>query len=217
MDIEKASRRQEEEPIVQKVKLDKGKGKAVFAPPANYKDVLDQRKQEQVKADGLKRGVAIFDFVLRLIAAITAMAAAAKMATTDETLPFFTQFLQFQADYTDLPTFSLFVIANAIVGGYLTLSLPFSIVCIIRPLAVPPRLFLIICDTAMVAVTTGVAAASAAIVYLAHNGSPSANWLPVCQQFGDFCQGTSGAVVASFIAAALLMLLVVLSAFALRR
>lgn len=38
MDIEKAgSRREEEEPIVQKPKLDKGKGKAhVFAPPMNY-------------------------------------------------------------------------------------------------------------------------------------------------------------------------------------
>ncbi|CAN6842005.1 unnamed protein product [Brassica oleracea] len=219
MDIENAgSRREEEEPIVQKPKLDKGKGKAhVFAPPMNYSRIMEKHKQEKVNMAGWKRGVAIFDFVLRLIAAITAMAAAAKMATTEETLPFFTQFLQFSADYTDLPTLSSFVVVNSIVGGYLTLSLPFSIVCIIRPLAVPPRLFLILCDTAMMGLTMMAASASAAIVYLAHNGNSSSNWLPVCQQFGDFCQGTSGAVVASFIAAALLMFLVVLSAFALKR
>lgn len=70
---------------------------------------------------------------------------------------------------------------------------------------------------AMMALTFMAASASAAIVYLAHNGNSSSNWLPVCQQFGDFCQGTSGAVVASFIAAALLMILVILSAFALKR
>lgn len=108
MDIEKAgSRKEEEEPIVQKPKLDKGKGKAhVFAPPMNYSRIMEKHKQEKVSMPGWKRGVAIFDFVLRLIAAITAMAAAAKMATTEETLPFFTQFLQFSADYTDLPTLS---------------------------------------------------------------------------------------------------------------
>jgi len=35
----------------------------------------------------------------------------------------------------------------ALVGGYLVLSLPFSVVAIIRPHAVGPRLFLIILDT----------------------------------------------------------------------
>jgi hypothetical protein len=40
-----------------------------------------------------------------------------------------------------------FVIANAIASGYLVLSLPFSIVCIVRPHLVGPRLFLIIVDT----------------------------------------------------------------------
>lgn len=40
-----------------------------------------------------------------------------------------------------------FVITMAIVAGYLVLSLPFSIVAIIRPHATGPRLFLIILDT----------------------------------------------------------------------
>ncbi|KAJ6750006.1 hypothetical protein OIU85_000616 [Salix viminalis] len=58
---------------------------------------------------------------------------------------------------------------------------------------------------------------SAAIVYLAHNGNASANWLAICQQFGDFCQKVSGSVVASFITVVILVFLVVLSALALGR
>lgn len=56
---------------------------------------------------GYKRGLSIFDFLLRLAAIVAAAVAAATMFTSDETLPFFTQFLQFQASYDDLPTFQL--------------------------------------------------------------------------------------------------------------
>lgn len=54
---------------------------------------------------GLKKGIAITDFVLRLGAIAAALGAAATMGTADETLPFFTQFFQFEASYDDLPTF----------------------------------------------------------------------------------------------------------------
>lgn len=59
-------------------------------------------QQEQA---GWKRGVSIMDFILRLGAIVAALAAASVMGTSDETLPFFTQFFQFQASYDDLPTF----------------------------------------------------------------------------------------------------------------
>ncbi|CAN4099009.1 unnamed protein product [Withania somnifera] len=166
---------------------------------------------------GWRRGVAIFDFILRLCALITALAAATTMGTTDETLPLFTQFFQFQASYDDLPAFSYFVVANAIASAYLVLSLPFSIVCIIRPHLIGAKLLLLILDTVMVAFTTAAASAAAAIVYLAHNGNSTTQWLAICQQFGDFCQRVSGAVVASFITAFIFIFLVVFSAVALRR
>ncbi|CAK7341901.1 unnamed protein product [Dovyalis caffra] len=166
---------------------------------------------------GYKKGLAIFDFVLRLGAITAALAATATMGTSGQTLPFFTQFFQFEAGYDDLPTFQFFVIAMAIVSGYLVLSLPFSIVAIIRPQAIGPRLLLIILDTVALTLNTAAAAAATAIVYLAHNGNASANWLGICQQFGDFCQSVSGAVVASFIAAVMLMFLIVISALALRK
>ncbi|CAN1772276.1 Probable UDP-N-acetylglucosamine--peptide N-acetylglucosaminyltransferase SPINDLY [Linum perenne] len=163
------------------------------------------------------RGVAIFDFILRLGAIIAALAAAATMGTSDETLPFFTQFFQFQASYDDLPTFQFFVIAMGIVGGYLVLSLPFSIVCIVRPQTAAPRFLLLVLDIVVMTLNTAAASAAAAIVYLAHNGNSNTNWLAICNQFGDFCQKVSGAVVAAFVVVLLFVVLLILSAVALRK
>lgn len=53
----------------------------------------------------MKKGVGIIDFVLRLGAIVSALAAAATMGTSDQSLPFFTQFFQFEASYDDMPTF----------------------------------------------------------------------------------------------------------------
>ncbi|XVE75924.1 hypothetical protein DITRI_Ditri12bG0130700 [Diplodiscus trichospermus] len=166
---------------------------------------------------GFKKGLGVADFLLRLGAITAALAAAATMGTSDETLPFFTQFFQFEASYDDLPTFMFFVIAMALTGGYLVLSLPFSIVTIVRPHAVAPRLLLFILDIVALTLTTAAGAAAAAIVYLAHNGNPNTNWLAICQQFGDFCQAVSGAVVASFVTVVVLMLLILLSGLALKK
>ncbi|KAE8711121.1 Casparian strip membrane protein 1 [Hibiscus syriacus] len=166
---------------------------------------------------GLNKGLGIADFLLRLGAIAAALAAAATMGTSDQTLPFFTQFFQFEASYDDIPTFMFFVIAMALIAGYLVLSLPFSIVTIVRPYAVAPRLLLFILDTVALTLTTAAGGAAAAIVYLAHNGNPNTNWLAICQQFGDFCQNVSGAVVASFVTVVVLMVLILLSGFALKR
>ncbi|XP_068324710.1 casparian strip membrane protein 2-like isoform X1 [Pyrus communis] len=143
------------------------------------------------------------------------------MGSSDEILPFFMQFFQFSASYDDLPTFQFFVIAMGIVGAYLVLSLPFSIVTIIRPHAVAPKLVLLIFYTLALALNTSAAAAAAAaaaaIVYLAHNGNSDANWLAICQQFVDFCPQSSGAVVSAFVAVVIFVILILLSASALRK
>ncbi|GER51253.1 casparian strip membrane protein 1 [Striga asiatica] len=181
-----------------------------------HKSIGAAKVGASVGGGGWQRGVSIFDFILRVCALAAALGATAAMGTTNQRLPFFTQFSQFQASYNDLPAFTFFVVANAITSGYLVLSLPFSIVAIVRPHAAALKLLLLIFDTLMVAFTTAGAAAAAAIVYLAHNGNSNTNWLAICQQFNNFCQRVSGAVVASFIAALILIFLVVLSATALR-
>jgi len=64
---------------------------------------------------------------------------------------------------------------------------------------------------------TASGASAAAIVYLAHNGNQDSNWLAICNQFGDFCAQTSGAVVSSLVSVVIFVLLIVMSALALRR
>ncbi|KAF5204488.1 Casparian strip membrane protein [Thalictrum thalictroides] len=193
------------------------KAKAATKSSSSVPIVATTKATKHTKGARVKRGAAILDFILRIIAITAALAATTIMGTTDQTLPFVTQFFQFRASYDELPAFTFFVVANAIVSAYLVLSLPFAIVNIVRPQVVGARLLLLIFDTVMIALTSSAAGAATAIVYLAHNGNSTANWISICQQFNDFCQRISGAVVASFIAAAILMLLVLISAFGLRK
>lgn len=67
------------------------------------------------------------------------------------------------------------------------------------------------------ALVMAAASSSAAVVYLAHNGSQDANWIAICQQFNNFCQSSSEAVVLSFVAAVFLICLIVVSSVALKR
>ncbi|KAL9235422.1 hypothetical protein vseg_010180 [Gypsophila vaccaria] len=166
---------------------------------------------------GVARGFAILDFILRIAGIVAALAAAITMGTTNQTLNFFTQFFQFRARYYDLPAFSFFVAANAVASAYLVLSMPFSLVTIVRPQATGVKFLLLVLDTVALALTTAGAGAATAIVYLAHQGNTKTNWVAICQQFGSFCQRVSGAVVASFIAAVIFMILIILSAASLKR
>ncbi|CAL4967064.1 unnamed protein product [Urochloa decumbens] len=163
------------------------------------------------------RGLGVLDLILRFVAVIGTVGSAIAMGTTNQTLPFFTQFLRFKAQYDDLPTLTFFVVVNSIVAAYLVLSIPLSIVHVIRSRAKYSRLVLVFFDAAMLALVTSAASAATAIVYLAHKGNARANWFAICQQFDAFCERMSGSLIGSFAAMALLVLLVVLSAAALAR
>ncbi|KAL3813393.1 hypothetical protein ACJIZ3_014661 [Penstemon smallii] len=177
----------------------------------------DSSSSSSHKATGVSRGVAVLDFILRIVALIATLASAIAMGTTDESLPFFTQFIRFRAKYDDLPMFTFFVVANAIVSAYLVLSLAISIFHIIRSHAQNSRVILIFLDTAMLALLTAGASAAAAIVYLAHKGNTRTNWFAICQQFNSFCERTSGSLIGSFGGMVVFVLLILLSAVTLSR
>ncbi|XP_062220976.1 casparian strip membrane protein 3-like [Phragmites australis] len=163
------------------------------------------------------RGLSVLDLILRFVAVAATVGSAIAMGTTNQTLPFFTQFLRFKAQYNDLPALTFFVVVNSIVAAYLVLSIPLSIVHIIRSRAKYSRLVLVFFDAAMLALVTSAASAAAAIVYLAHKGNARANWFALCQQFDSFCERISGSLIGSFVAMALLILIILLSAAALAR
>ncbi|XP_021739942.1 casparian strip membrane protein 1-like [Chenopodium quinoa] len=168
-------------------------------------------------AASASRGLSIPDFLFRVVAGLATLASAIAMGTTNETLPFFTQFIRFRAEYDDLPTFTFFVVANAIITGYLVLSLTLSIFHIIRSGAKVTRIVLAILDMLALGLLTSAASAATAIVYLAHKGNASANWFAICQQFNNFCERTSGSLIGSYVAIVMFVLLILLSAFAISR
>ncbi|KAK7309807.1 hypothetical protein RJT34_06843 [Clitoria ternatea] len=166
---------------------------------------------------GVTRGLSIMDFIFRIIAAVATLASALAMGTTNETLPFATQFIRFRAEFDDLPSFVFFVMANSVVCGYLVLSLILSVFHIVRSKAVNTRILLIFLDTVMLGLLTAAASASASIVYIAHHGNPKANWFAICQQYNNFCERISASLIGSYIAVALLIILILLSVVAISR
>ncbi|KAD5803338.1 hypothetical protein R6Q59_024420 [Mikania micrantha] len=176
------------------------------------------RLGQEPPTGGWKRGVGIVDLILRVCAIAATFAADMVMGTTsDKYVKVFSQFFRFHASYDDLPTFTFFLAGNAIACAYLVASLPFSVVCIVRPHIVGARILLLIFDTLALALTMAAASSAATIVYLAHKGNPSTNWPVLCQQFNEFCPRVSDAVMGSFIGVFILVVLVVVSAVALSR
>ncbi|XP_010453663.1 PREDICTED: casparian strip membrane protein 5 [Camelina sativa] len=169
------------------------------------------------KSGLMSRRIAILEFILRIVAFFNTIGSAILMGTTHETLPFFTQFIRFQAEYNDLPALTFFVVANAVVSGYLILSLTLAFVHIVKSKTQNSRILLIVLDVVMLGLLTAGASSAAAIVYLAHNGNNKTNWNAICQQFNSFCERISGSLIGSFIAVVLLILLILLSAIALSR
>jgi Domain of unknown function (DUF588) len=64
------------------------------------------RSMVYAAAPAINRWISIIDLVLRLVAIVGTLGSAIAMGTTNETLPFFTQFIQFRAEYSDLPSFT---------------------------------------------------------------------------------------------------------------
>ncbi|GJX99050.1 casparian strip membrane protein 1 [Tanacetum coccineum] len=166
---------------------------------------------------GSNKGISLMDLILRIVGVVGTLGSSIAMGTTEQTLPFFTRFVRFSAQYDDFPSFRLFVIVNAIVCAYFVLTIPLSIVHIMRSAARGSRILLVILDTVMLGLLTAGASAATSIVYLAHNGNNSANWLPVCQQYGDFCQRASGSLIGSYGGIVVFILVILLAAIALSR
>ncbi|XP_022726753.1 casparian strip membrane protein 1-like [Durio zibethinus] len=138
-----------------------------------------EASNEATKAKLRISGVAILEFILRILAAAGTLGSAMAMGTAEETVPLFSQSILLNAEYNDLPMFTFFVIANSVACAYLVLSLPLSFYHVIRRAAKNSRIILVMFDTvkmiAMLALVTSGASTAAAIVYLAHKGNADAN------------------------------------------
>ncbi|EOA39242.1 hypothetical protein CARUB_v10012228mg [Capsella rubella] len=211
-------------------KTEAGEARRVEAEEANHIEAREAQRIEAGETSRSSRKVITFEpklvinkgilglgFVLRLFAVFGTIGSALAMGTTHESVVSLTQLILLKANYSDLPTLMFFVVANAIAGGYLVLSLPVSIFHIFGTKAKTSRIILLVIDTVMLALVSSGASAATATVYLAHEGNTTANWQPICQQFDKFCERISGSLIGSFAALILLLLVVINSAVSLSR
>lgn len=54
---------------------------------------------------GSNRGISVMCLILRIIGAVGTLGSSIAMGTTEQTLPFFTRFVRFNAQYDDFPSF----------------------------------------------------------------------------------------------------------------
>ncbi|XP_022775896.1 casparian strip membrane protein 3-like [Durio zibethinus] len=87
-------------------------------------------------------GVAILEFILRILAAAGTLGSAMAIGTTKETVPLFSQSILLNAEYSDLPMLTFFLIVNSVAFAYLVLSLPLSFYHIIRRAAKNSRIII---------------------------------------------------------------------------
>ncbi|RZS05155.1 hypothetical protein BHM03_00035620 [Ensete ventricosum] len=218
---------------------------AAAAAPPKYRRFPFLLRKTKAGGGVCKRGAACFDFLLRLCAIAATLVAAIMMGTTDETLPFFTQFFQFHANFADLPALTSVHICPLLLKGHFHDLNRFAWACFLQvlrggecdrsrlPRPLPPLLpsrngsapsdrtkasaLRPRHSELLITLTIAAASSATAIVYLAHNGSSKANWVAICLRFDGFCQSISGAVVASFIAVVFFMVLVIMSALVMRK
>lgn len=68
--------------------------------------VIGETSKAAMQGGAINKGYSIMDLIFRVVAIIGTLGSAISMGTTNETLPFFTQFIRFKAQYDDLPTFT---------------------------------------------------------------------------------------------------------------
>ncbi|KAM2366394.1 hypothetical protein ACFX1X_005090 [Malus domestica] len=134
----------------------------------------------------------IFTFVLRLLALAATVSATIVMVNSHDSTRVLN--LTFKAKFSDSPTFTYFVIVEAIVSGYnliiLLLSSKGSLWRIV-----------IILDVVAALLLTSSMSAALAIAQVGKKGNTHAGWLPICGQVSKFCNHVSGALVAGILAA----------------
>ncbi|OMO73793.1 hypothetical protein COLO4_26866 [Corchorus olitorius] len=161
---------------------------------------------------------------LRLLAALAAAAATLVMALNKETKTFVVATigttpvnLTLTAKFQHTPAFVFFVIANTMASFH-------NLVMIIVDFLGTKfehkghlrYLIPAILDMLNVALVSGGANAAAFMAEVGKNGNSHARWDKICDKFDKFCDHGAGALIASFVALALMLIISVISILKLR-
>ncbi|KAL9355488.1 hypothetical protein Peur_053458 [Populus x canadensis] len=146
----------------------------------------------------------IFTNFLRLLALAATVVAIVFMVTSHDSAQVLN--LTFTVKYSNTPVFKYFVIAEAIAGGYIVISILLSFKSLFWRL-------LVILDMVTAVLLTSSISAALAIAQVGRKGNTHAGWLPVCEQVPDFCDQVTIALIAGFAAAIIYFVILLCSLY----
>ncbi|KMT04245.1 hypothetical protein BVRB_8g183210 [Beta vulgaris subsp. vulgaris] len=140
----------------------------------------------------------IIIFVLRLIALAATVISTIVMGTAHDSASVLN--FKFEAKFTNSPSFKYYVIIYAIVSCY-------SLAVLLLPSKSLLWRFILVLDMVMTLLMTSSLSASMAVAYIGKKGNSHAGWFPICGQVPKFCDQTTGALAAGFVAAIIYLVL----------
>lgn len=185
-------------------------------------DYSGKTAPENKKPSGpLSLNLYFIDLSLRLLLFATTVVAIAVMVSSEETKSIIGLFpfpIRRAAKFNYSPALIYFVVALSVACLYSILSICASIFAILKP---PPSdlllLLLAFLDALMVGVCASATGAGASIAYVGLKGNSHVRWMKICNIYSKFCRHAVSSITMSLVASIILVLLVLLSAFALYR
>ncbi|XP_022714487.1 CASP-like protein 1B2 [Durio zibethinus] len=155
---------------------------------------------------------------LRLVAFLATAAATLVMLLNKQTKTFVVATIgttpvnvTLTAKFHHTPAFVFFVIANGVASIHNLVMIMVDLLGSKLDYKDLRFAMIAILDMVNVALVSGGATAAAFMAELGKNGNSHARWDKICDKFGKFCDQGGGALIASFIALALMLLISVMS------
>ncbi|KAL5717433.1 hypothetical protein ACHQM5_010434 [Ranunculus cassubicifolius] len=148
----------------------------------------------------MQKGFFMSQIVLRVLGIAATLISIVLMITSKQTISVFS--LRIEANYSYSSTFKFFVAMDSFACSLSALCLSIFLYhhILTNPVQKTYQIMFLIDLMVLVCILIGSSAATA-IGYVGKYGNSHAGWMPICDQFGKFCNRSLASVVMSFFAA----------------
>ncbi|XP_073049123.1 CASP-like protein 1 [Primulina eburnea] len=167
---------------------------------------------------------ALLEVVLRFLLFASALVAVLVIVTSKQTkiVPIspFPPFPMASRDakFNQSPAYIYFVAALSVTGFYAIISTLISFCSLLKPGCFTKALsHFVILDVLMLGIVASATGAAAAVAYIGLKGNSHAGWMKVCNIYDKFCRHIGASVAVSLFGSIVLVLLVLLSVYALSK
>lgn len=152
----------------------------------------------------------VAQILLRTLTIVGTITATCVMVSAKQTTEVFG--MKLDARYSYSSAFKFFAFANGVACAFSVLSLFLTFVLGRQVSKVANFFFLFLHDLLMMSLVLAGCAAATAIGYVGRYGYQRTGWMPICDNFGKFCDRVTTAVVFSYLSFVLLLILTIISA-----